>query len=197
MISIYKIKPAFQKLLTPLMEILRSLKITPNAITLFSILFSFLLCYFFIQALEHKIFFLFVAIGLLIRMMLNALDGMMARTYNLQSKFGEALNEIGDIISDTAIYFPIIFLPEIKIEIAIIFIILSIINEFCGLLAKTLSNIRRYDGPMGKSDRAFLIGILCIIYYFTNDISYYLNYIFGCACFLIIISSYLRISKSI
>ena len=197
MISIYKIKPAFQKLLTPLMEILRSLKITHNAITLFSILFSFLLCYFFIQALEHKLFFLFVAIGLLIRMMLNALDGMMARTYNLQSKFGEALNEIGDIISDTAIYFPIIFLPEIKIEIAIIFIILSIINEFCGLLAKTLSNIRRYDGPMGKSDRAFLIGTLCIIYYFTNDISHYLNYIFGCACFLIIISSYLRISKSI
>ena len=197
MISIYKIKPAFQKLLTPLMKILRSLKITPNAITLFSILFSFLLCYFFIQALEHKIFFLFVAIGLLIRMMLNALDGMMARTYNLQSKFGEALNEIGDIISDTAIYFPIIFLPEIKIEIAIIFIILSIINEFCGLLAKTLSNIRRYDGPMGKSDRAFLIGTLCIIYYFTNDISHYLNYIFGCACFLIMISSYLRISKSI
>ena len=118
MISIYKIKPAFQKLLTPLMKILRSLKITPNAITLFSILFSFLLCYFFIQALENKIFSLFVAIGLLIRMMLNALDGMMARTYNLQSKFGEALNEIGDVISDTAIYFPIIFLPEIKIEIA-------------------------------------------------------------------------------
>ena len=43
---------------------------------------------------------LVVPIGLLIRMALNALDGMMARTYNMQSKLGEVLNEIGDVISD-------------------------------------------------------------------------------------------------
>ena len=179
------------------MRLLRKLKITPNSITIFSVFFSFLLSYFFFQAMENKIYFLFVALGLLIRMMLNALDGMMARTYNLQSKIGEALNEIGDIVSDTAIYFPLIFFASLKLEIAIIFIVLAIINEFCGLISKIISNTRRYDGPMGKSDRAFLIGLICVISYFTDHIDPYMNYIFGVSSFLVIISSYLRVSKSI
>ena len=50
---------------------------------------------------------LLVPIGLLIRMALNALDGMMARTYNMQSKLGEVLNEIGDVISDLFIFIPL------------------------------------------------------------------------------------------
>jgi CDP-diacylglycerol--glycerol-3-phosphate 3-phosphatidyltransferase len=140
---------------------------------------------------------LIVAFGLLIRMMLNALDGMMARIYNLQSKLGEVLNEVGDIVSDVAIYFPLIIFESLRIEIAIIFILLSIINEFCGLMAKLISGERRYDGPMGKSDRAFLIGIICIVYYFTNGLDPYMNYIIGGSSIMIILSSYIRLIKSI
>lgn len=197
MISIYKIKPKFQKLLMPLLKLFKKLGISPNTITFSSILLSFLLSYFLWNAFENSLYFLFVAFGLLFRMMLNALDGMMARIYNLQSKKGEVLNEVGDIISDTAIYFPLILFEAIEIELAIIFIVLSIINEFCGLLAKVVSGNRRYDGPMGKSDRAFLIGLICIIYYFTNKIDPYMNTVIFVASILMIISSYLRLTKSI
>ena len=130
-------------------------------------------------------------------MMLNALDGMMARIYNLQSKLGEILNEVGDIISDVAIYFPLILFESLEVEIAIIFILLSIINEFCGLIAKVISRERRYDGPMGKSDRAFLVGVICIIYYFTNGLDPFMNYIIGGSSILMILSSYIRLTKSI
>jgi CDP-diacylglycerol--glycerol-3-phosphate 3-phosphatidyltransferase len=130
-------------------------------------------------------------------MMLNALDGMMATTYNLKSKEGEVLNEIGDVLSDIAIYFPFIYFNSLSIELIIIFISLSVINEFCGLLAKSISGIRRYDGPMGKSDRAFFVGIICIILYFTNAILVYLDYIFLFAIILMIISSFLRLTKSL
>ncbi|MBT5749815.1 MAG: CDP-alcohol phosphatidyltransferase family protein [Flavobacteriales bacterium] len=130
-------------------------------------------------------------------MMLNALDGMMARIYNLQSKLGEILNEVGDIISDVAIYFPLILFESLEVEIAIIFILLSIINEFCGLIAKVMSRERRYDGPMGKSDRAFLVGVICIIYYFTNGLDPFMNYIIGGSSILMILSSYIRLTKSI
>jgi CDP-diacylglycerol--glycerol-3-phosphate 3-phosphatidyltransferase len=130
-------------------------------------------------------------------MMLNALDGMMATSYNLKSKKGEVLNEIGDILSDIAIYFPFIYFKSLSLELIIIFISLSVINEFCGLLAKSVSGIRRYDGPMGKSDRAFLVGIICIVLYFTNTIIIYLDYIFLIAIILMIISSCLRLTKSL
>ena len=197
MISIYKIKPKFQQLLMPLLKLLRRFGISPNSITIFSIFLSFGISYFFWNTSDNSSYFLIVAFGLLLRMMLNALDGMMARIYNLQSKLGEILNEVGDIVSDVAIYFPLIIFESLRIEIAIIFILLSIINEFCGLMAKLISGERRYDGPMGKSDRAFLIGIICIVYYFTNGLDPYMNYIIGGSSIMIILSSYIRLIKSI
>jgi CDP-diacylglycerol--glycerol-3-phosphate 3-phosphatidyltransferase len=197
MISIYKIKPKFQQLLMPLLKLLRRLEISPNSITIFSILLSFGIAYFFWNTSDNSSYFLIVAFGLLLRMMLNALDGMMARIYNLQSKLGEVLNEVGDIVSDVAIYFPLIIFKSLKMEIAIIFILLSIINEFCGLMAKVISRKRRYDGPMGKSDRALLIGGICIVNYFTNGLAPYMNYLIGGSSILMILSSYLRLTKSL
>jgi len=46
------------------------------------------------------------ASGLFIRMALNALDGMLAKEYALQSKKGAMLNEMGDVLSDIALYLP-------------------------------------------------------------------------------------------
>ena len=86
MISIYKIKPKFQQLLMPILKLLRRFGISPNSITIFSIFLSFVISYFFWKATDNSPYFLIVAFGLLLRMMLNALDGMMARIYNLQSK---------------------------------------------------------------------------------------------------------------
>ena len=197
MISIYKLKPKFQKLLMPLLKLLHNFGITPNFLSVFTIVFSFFIGYLLFLGIDNQIYFLFVSLGLLIRMMLNALDGMMATTYNLKSKKGEVLNEIGDILSDIAIYFPFIYFKSLSPELIIIFISLSVINEFCGLLAKSISGIRRYDGPMGKSDRAFLVGIICIVLYFTDFIIIYLDYIFLIAIILLIISSFLRLTKSL
>ena len=197
MISIYKLKPKFQKLLMPLLKLLYGLGVTPNFLTVFTILFSFFIGYLLFLGIENKIYFLFVSLGLLLRMMLNALDGMMATTYNLKSKEGEILNEIGDVLSDIAIYFPFIYFSFVSIELVIIFISLSVINEFCGLLSKSISGVRRYDGPMGKSDRAFFVGIICIVLFFTNTILVYIDYIFLTAIILMIISSYLRLTKSL
>ena len=197
MISVYKLKPKFQKLLQPLLLLLKRIGVSPNHITVFTIIFSIIIGYILFLGIQDRFWFLIVAVGLLLRMMLNALDGMMAKQFNLQSKLGEVLNEIGDVISDIAIYFPFIYFESIKSEYIIIFIFLSIINEFCGVLAKLISGTRRYDGPMGKSDRAFLVGLVCIIMYFTDSILIYLDYIFIISIFLMLMSSYLRLTKSL
>ena len=196
MISVYKIKPKFQKLLQPILFLLRKIGVSPNQITIFTVFFSIALGVFLFFGIENKVWFLFFSLGLLLRMALNALDGMMAKQFNLQSKKGEILNELGDIISDVAIFFPFIYFDLLKTEYVIIFIVLSIINEFCGILSKSVYGIRRYDGPMGKSDRALLVGLICIALYFTDSILLYLDYIFLLGSFLMLISSYLRLTKS-
>jgi len=197
MISTYNIKPAFQKLLLPLLVLLRKCGFTPNLLTVLAIVLSLGLGYVFSEASTNETFYLYVALGLLFRMMLNALDGMMARIYNLQSISGEILNEVGDIVSDVAIFYPLLLIEELDFGLSFGFITLSIINEFSGVLAKSISGERRYDGPMGKSDRASLVGVLCLLFYFGFEVGPYLNYVFGVAVFMVIISTLIRLKNAI
>jgi CDP-diacylglycerol--glycerol-3-phosphate 3-phosphatidyltransferase len=197
MISVYKLKPKFQQLLTPILLFLNKNKITANQITISSIILSIIIGLLFWDADSSRWFFLILPIGLLLRMALNALDGMMARKFNQTSKLGEVLNEIGDIISDVIIFFPLLkFQPE-SLYLIIVFIILSVINEFAGLMGKVIGKERRYEGPMGKSDRALAVGIYGLLSFFAVNITDYSSYIFGILILLLMISTYTRLKKSL
>jgi CDP-diacylglycerol--glycerol-3-phosphate 3-phosphatidyltransferase len=197
LISVYNIKPAFQKLLQPLLKTLKKGGVTANQITLSAILLSIGMGIALRFSLEYPSLILVVPFGYLVRMMLNALDGMMATQYNMQSKLGEILNELGDVISDAVIIFPLIFLHHINPWVIICFGIVAILNEFAGVLAKAISGKRQYDGPMGKSDRALLIGVYCLTFYFWNDLAIAGNWVFASATVLAIVSTVIRLRNSL
>lgn len=197
MISVYNLKPKFQALLKPVLEFLHSKGVTANQITLVSVLWSFLIAAFFWFADLNSYFFLALPTGLFIRMALNALDGMMARIYNQQSKLGEILNELGDVISDFVLFLPLIKYEPNSLYLIVVFICLSIINEFAGLLAKVVSSERRYDGPMGKSDRAFIIGLYGLLSFFGFNNFSFSPYIFLCLILLVSLSTFIRLKKSL
>lgn len=196
MISVYKIKPAFQRLLRPILELLYKMGVTANAITWSGIVLSLAGGVTMWVHPYGKIFLLIPAV-LLMRMAINALDGMMARTYNMQSKAGEMLNEVGDVVSDLFLFIPLLQLTWINQYVVLAFLFLSLINEFAGVMGKVIKGDRRYDGPMGKSDRALFLGLFCLVYYFWNDLGHYVNYIFAVACALLVISTAVRISKAL
>ena len=197
MISVYQIKPAFQRLLKPILRTLYNNSITANQITVSAIMLSAGLGYMFLHYQEYPIILLLLPLGLLLRMALNALDGMMARQYNMQSKLGEILNELGDVISDLVIIFPFVVIPNVADPIIILCGVLAILNEFSGLLGRALGGERRYDGPMGKSDRALVIGLFCIAFYVWRDIELYTNWVFGVMCLLMMISTFIRLKKAL
>lgn len=197
MISVYQIKPAFQKLLQPVLRGLYKIGVTANQLTLVAIVLSFAMGFGFLQYQTYHAALLIIPIGYFLRMALNTLDGMMARQYNMQSQLGEILNELGDVLSDIAIIFPFIIVPGINPLIIILFGVLSILNEFAGVLSKALGKERRYDGPMGKSDRAVVVGLFCLIDFFWSDIELYANWIFGAACVLVLLSTFIRLRKAL
>lgn len=197
MISVYKIKPAFQKLLQPVLNGLFKAGVTANQITVFSVLFSAGIGVLVFYNNEFPYFRLVVALGLLLRMVFNALDGMMARQHNMQSKIGEVLNELGDVISDVLIIVPFIVVPGINQYYVFTFAFLAIINEYSGILGKAMGGDRRYEGPMGKSDRALVIGLFCVISYFWEGLFEYADWVFLACCALILVSTFTRIRKSI
>ena len=197
MISIYKIKPKFQQLLKPILVGLHKMGISANQITIASVFLSFLIGLAFWNSSQYHLLFLAVPIGLLVRMALNALDGMMAKTYNQQTKKGEILNELGDVFSDVFIFFPLLKYEREYIYLVIAFICLGIINEFAGILGKAVTGERRYDGPMGKSDRAFVISVLAILYFFSVNLGHASFWIFMALNILILLSTYIRIKRSL
>ena len=197
MISIYNLKPAFQKLLTPILARLHTAGIMANQITWSAIVLSLSVGISFWFAGTNKLLFLALPVGLLIRMGLNALDGMMARTYNQQTKKGEVLNELGDVVSDVFIFFPLLAFEQHIIYMIAAFIGLSIINEFAGLLGKVISGERRYEGPLGKSDRAFVMSLYGILMYLGINLTPFSLWIFSILILLLSISTFIRINKAL
>jgi CDP-diacylglycerol--glycerol-3-phosphate 3-phosphatidyltransferase len=160
MASIYNLKPAFQKLLRPLCGLLRKIGVTPNHVTVTTVILSCgmgLIIY--MNARDTWPLFVLPAF-LFVRMALNAIDGMLAREFNMMSRIGGVLNELGDVISDAVIYLPMVLISQFPVLPIVCFVVLAIISEMAGVVSVQVGGTRRYDGPMGKSDRAFVIGAL-------------------------------------
>ena len=81
----------------------------------------------------------------------------------MQSPFGGFLNELTDVISDAALYLPFALVAALSAELIIFIVLASLLVEMTGVVAVQVGASRRYDGPMGKSDRAFAFGILAIL----------------------------------
>jgi len=101
---------------------------------------------------------------LLLRMAANALDGMIAKQYNLCTRAGAILNEVADVLADSALYLPFAALAGIRPVFPVVVAILSATTEVAGLAAVSAGVARRHDGPMGKSDRALAFGVLSVAY---------------------------------
>ena len=165
--SIYDLKPKFQNLLRPLVIKLEQRGVTANQVTLTACAISVVLGLILTALSGYHWLFILIPIWLFVRMALNAIDGMLAREFNQKSRLGGYLNEITDVVSDAALYLPFAFVhPFDALQIGLI-IWLSALTEFCGVLGQVQGKTRRYDGPLGKSDRAFLFGVLGLVYVFV------------------------------
>lgn len=163
MASIYDLKPRFQALLRPLTRWLAGAGVTANQVTVFAALLS---------AAAGLVVFLRPAAGwplllipgvLFARMALNAIDGMLAREHGQKSRLGAVLNELGDVVADAALYLPLALVPGVAAPLVVAIVLLAVIAEMAGVVGVQIGASRRYDGPMGKSDRAFAFGLLALL----------------------------------
>ena len=158
--TIYALMPRFQALLRPLAASLARAGVTANMVTVAAALGSIGIGGLLALRPASRPLFLVVPIWLFARMALNAIDGMLAREFHQKSVLGGYLNEIGDVVSDAALYAPFALVtPFHPFGIGTI-VLLSVVTEFAGALGPMMGASRRYDGPMGKSDRAFVFGAL-------------------------------------
>lgn len=96
-------------------------------------------------------------------MALNAIDGMLAREFAMKSHLGALLNEMGDVVADTCLYLPLALHPDVPLWGMVGLVLLGTMVEMIGVVAVQIGTERRYDGPFGKSDRAFAVGLLALL----------------------------------
>ncbi|BBA33037.1 CDP-diacylglycerol/glycerol-3-phosphate 3-phosphatidyltransferase [Methylocaldum marinum] len=163
MATLYDLKPRFQAQLRPLTRWLARQGVTANQVTLAAALASLALGAALAIDTVPRLFLL-LPVFLFVRMALNAIDGMLAREHGQQSRLGAILNEITDVVSDAALYLPFALIPGVSAGLVVIVVLLAALTEMTGVIGYAIGASRRYDGPMGKSDRAFLFGLLGLLF---------------------------------
>ena len=197
MISIYEIKPKFQQLLMPIVDWMRKIGMTPNQVTILALLLSIVTGIILSIFHDNKWIFILMPIVMFVRMALNAIDGVMAKKYQMKSHLGLLLNELGDVISDLFLFIPFVFIAEDYGIGIMLFISLSIISEMAGVTVRVIGSSRRYDGPMGKSDRAFIVGFISFLIFVHLNIIPYLHFVFYVCSILMLINIYNRITNGL
>ncbi|HRH76717.1 MAG TPA: CDP-alcohol phosphatidyltransferase family protein [Cellvibrionaceae bacterium] len=161
MLSIYQLKPAFQNCLRPLVRRCAQGGITANGVTLAALFISLALgAALLLWGEQMRALFLLVPVWMFVRMAFNAVDGMLAREFGQQSALGAYLNELSDVIADAALYLPFALIAPFNLWLIGAVVWFAAVSELAGALGPMVKAPRAYDGPMGKSDRAFVFGAL-------------------------------------
>ncbi len=197
MVSVYQLKPAFQKLLRPLVVFLFRMGVTPNQVTFFATIASIAVGVVTIRHVNDRMVYLVIPAFLFVRMALNAVDGMLAREHQMQTPLGAFLNELGDVISDVALYAPFAWIVSVKPWLIGLFLFFSVLTEFAGVVAVQVGAKRNYAGPMGKSDRAFCFGLLSLLWSMDWIAVDWLNWVIGSLAGLALLTVANRIRLSL
>ena len=197
MVSTYQLKSRFQALLRPLAGWLYRVGVSANQVTIGACVISLALGAAALAYPERKYLFLLIFFWCLLRMAANALDGMLAREFGQASRLGAVLNELGDVISDIALYMPFAFIAGSQPWLVVGVVLLAVLSEFAGLLGAVMSNERGYAGPMGKSDRALVFGMVGLLIGCGMPVAAFVNWIWMTTLMLLILTIINRVRSAV
>jgi CDP-diacylglycerol--glycerol-3-phosphate 3-phosphatidyltransferase len=160
--TLYDIKPRFQALLRPAVRRLAAAGVSANQVTIAALVMSIAHGAWIASGSAVTVALALLPLTLFARMALNAVDGMLAREHDQKTRLGAILNECGDGIADAALYLPFALLPGVPPQLAVALVVLALIGEMVGIAAAAAGGTRRYDGPLGKSDRALVHGLIAL-----------------------------------
>ncbi len=145
--SIYALKGRFQDLLRPAVRGLFRMGITANTVTVAAAVVSLLVAAaVWCCAPAQPLLYLLLPLWMLLRMALNAVDGMLAREFGQQSRLGAYLNELCDVIADAALYLSLLSVPGVRPEALWLLAWTAALSEYAGVLGLMVGASRRYDG---------------------------------------------------
>ena len=190
--SVYDLKPKFQNLLRPIADALVRGGVTANQVTIATLALSLVTGGVIALWPEERWPLLVLPAALFLRMALNAIDGMMARDYGMQSARGALLNELGDVLADTAMYLPLALVPGFDPRLVVAIVVLAVMSEMTGVIGVQIGASRRYDGPSGKSDRAAAFALVSLLLGLGVPAGWWVNALLALIAVLLLVTIFNR-----
>ena len=196
MITLYALKPRFQNALRPVARWLHGRGVSANQVTVAALALAVAMAGVIVLWPKPATLLLLPPV-FFIRMALNALDGMLACEFQQPTPLGAVLNELGDVLADAVLYLPLLLIQGVPATLIVALVWLALLSEFCGVAAVQIGAGRRYDGPMGKSDRALLFGGIAALLGCGIPAGFWLTAVLFIANGLLILTCYNRLRAAL
>ena len=155
--NLYASKSAINARLLPLVDRLLAAGISPDAITLAAIPVALLGSAALLASPAQPVALLAVPVLVVGRLVLNLLDGNLARRSGRIHPRGELFNEVGDRVADVAFLAPVAFLPGASNTIVLCGVMAAILASYVGITTRAAGGPRLYRGILSKPGRMILL----------------------------------------
>jgi CDP-diacylglycerol--glycerol-3-phosphate 3-phosphatidyltransferase len=165
-VNLYATKGAINARLVPVVDRLAAQGVSPDALTLAAIPVSIVggLCL--LASVAAPAALLLVPACVVLRLVLNLLDGNMARRTGRIHPRGELYNELGDRVADLALLLPVAVLPGALPALVVAGVICALLASYVGVVARAAGAERIYRGVLSKPGRMVLL-VACSLWAFV------------------------------
>jgi CDP-diacylglycerol--glycerol-3-phosphate 3-phosphatidyltransferase len=162
-VNLYASKSAINARLLPMVDRLLAAGISPDAITLSAIPVALLGSAALLVSPTLPLALLAVPVLVVGRLVLNLLDGNLARRSGRIHPRGELFNEVGDRLADIAFLAPVAFLPGASSSIVLCGVVAAILASYVGITTRAAGGPRLYRGVLSKPGRMILL-VVCSLW---------------------------------
>jgi phosphatidylglycerophosphate synthase len=166
-VNLYATKGAVNERLVPLVDRLAAAGVTPDQVTLAAIPVAALGGACLIASQAAPVLLLAVPLLAVLRIVLNLIDGNLARRTGRIHARGELYNEVGDRLADIALLAPVAFLPGAAPQVVLLGVLGGVLASYVGITARAAGGERIYRGVLSKPGRMALLSV-CAVWAFAS-----------------------------
>ncbi len=192
--GIYATKSSWQRALWGVTLLCVRRRLSPDLFTYGALVLSLAAALALALAGSNRAWLWLVPPSVLARLLLNLMDGQVARAQGLADPWGAVKNEFGDRIADASILLGLCWGGYADARIAALAVALVSGVSYLGILGKAIGGARIYAGAFGKGDRMISMALFTLWVLSGRELSDYNGYLaFAALAALLTIFQRLRI----
>jgi CDP-diacylglycerol--glycerol-3-phosphate 3-phosphatidyltransferase len=161
-VDLYRVKPAMVRGLDPILGRLERAGVSPDVLTLAAVPVGAVAGAAILVSSSEPWLLIVVPLAAAARLVLNLLDGALARRTGRIHARGELFNEVGDRFADVLMLAPVAFVPGAHPATVLLGVTVAVLASFTSVAIRAAGGTRSYRGILSKPGRMVLLSVTAI-----------------------------------